>query len=644
MKKEMSAFDVRSMAEELGSLEGSFLDKVFHWGKGNFLARVNVQGEGKKEVFFKDRCWLFMPERKPETPAMPSNFAAHLRKNISNTRIGSVRQIGFDRIIVMELGRQDASYQLVFELFGGGNLLLVKDGQIINCLVQKNWRQRSIRPGETYVMPEPRFDPFLASQDDFMALLSSSQSDLVRTLATTVNLGGQYAEEVCHRAGIVKNTPVRNLDPEQQLRAWEEMQGLIRDFQGRKTAVLYTQDGEPADATPFPLHTLEAWDPQEQPSFSAALEGFLSLIHEEEEESYQDPEVLRLQRRMDMQQQTIDEFRQEAEDLRLRADAVYADYGRTDELLKVLQEQSPKLGWEKLREGALRIPFVKDIDPSKSLVVAELGGKQVSLDYRLGLDANASRIYQKGKDLNEKALRAELALKSSQEQMERRRKGLEKARVSRSRSQPTKQFWFERYKWFITSGGRLVLAGRDARTNDQVVKKHLKEDDYYVHADVHGAPSVILKKGPGATEEELREAAVFAVSQSKAWVSRFMEGSAYWVTADQVSKTPQAGEFVPKGAFIIRGKRNYQYHLPLELAVGEVLHEGARKVMCAPVDVIRKASEKYVVIGPGRNKKNDRHAAGIARAFDVPEEEVSRILPPGDVELREVKNLDLEKE
>jgi len=644
MKKEMSAFDVRSIADELGSLQGSFIDKVFHWGKGNFLARVNVQGEGKKEVFFKDRLWLYVPERKPETPQMPSNFAAHLRKLISNARIGTVQQIGFDRIITMELLKQDATYLLVFELFGGGNLLLVKEGQIVNCLVQKNWRQRSIRPGETYVMPEARFNPFLSSKDDFLGHMQNSQSDLVRTLATAVNLGGQYAEEICRRAEIMKNTPVKNLSSDDLNKVYEVMQSLIASFLDSRNPGLYTKNEEPVDVTPIPLGLGDDLQREEFPTMSAALEAFMSLIKDEEEEAFQDPEMLKLQRRMDMQMQTIDEFRQEAEDLRLRADAIYADYTRTDELLKVLKEQSQKIGWDKLKEGALKIPYVKDINPAKNTVTAELGGKQVTLDYRLQLDSNASNIYQKGKDINEKATRAELALKDSADQLERKKKGLEKVKASRSKAIPTKQFWFERYKWFISSGGRLVIAGRDARTNDQVVKKHLKEDDYYVHADVHGAPSVILKKGPGADEDEIREAGIFAVSQSKAWVSRFMEGSAYWVTADQVSKTPQAGEFVPKGAFIIRGKRNYQYHLPLELAVGEVQYEGARKIMCAPADLIRKVSEKYVVIKPGRNKKSNRHSSDLARAFEVPEEEVSRILPPGDVEIVESKNLKLDSE
>ena len=33
MKKEMSSFDVRSMANEMAALEGGHMDKVFHYGR-----------------------------------------------------------------------------------------------------------------------------------------------------------------------------------------------------------------------------------------------------------------------------------------------------------------------------------------------------------------------------------------------------------------------------------------------------------------------------------------------------------------------------------------------------------------------------------------------------------------------------------
>lgn len=49
--------------------------------------------------------------------------------------------------------------------------------------------------------------------------------------------------------------------------------------------------------------------------------------------------------------------------------------------------------------------------------------------------------------------------------------------------------------------------------------------------------------------------------------------------------------------------------------------------MCAPPSAIRNRSSKYVIIRP--TKQKGKVSAQLARAFEVPEEEISRILPPG---------------
>jgi len=54
-------------------------------------------------------------------------------------------------------------------------------------------------------------------------------------------------------------------------------------------------------------------------------------------------------------------------------------------------------------------------------------------------------------------------------------------------------------------------------------------------------------------------------------------------------------------------------------------------VMCGPVSLFEKC-EKYFIIHPGRGKSG-RKSGEMARDFNVPEEEISRILPPGDVEI-----------
>src|SRR2546422_356839 len=172
--------------------------------------------------------------------------------------------------------------------------------------------------------------------------------------------------------------------------------------------------------------------------------------------------------------------------------------------------------------------------------------------------------------------------------------------AKRARIKSTKAMWFEAYRWTISSEGFLILGGRDARTNDQLVKKHLKEGDRYAHADVHGAPSTVAKDGAGATEVTLREACEFALAYSKAWSAGLASGSAYWVLPEQVSKQAESGEFLPRGAFIIRGKRNYFHDLPVRIAIGEVEVEGHRKIMGGPVTAVAAKSTRYVVLAPGK--------------------------------------------
>ena len=105
----------------------------------------------------------------------------------------------------------------------------------------------------------------------------------------------------------------------------------------------------------------------------------------------------------------------------------------------------------------------------------------------------------------------------------------------------------------------------------------------------------------------MNEACIFAACYSKAW-NLFAEAESYWVLPDQVSKTPQSGEYVPKGAFIIRGKRNY-YKSNLEIGIGEIYINEIKKYMGAPIESIIKHSKKYFIIKPGDMKKNDASKA-----------------------------------
>jgi hypothetical protein len=200
--------------------------------------------------------------------------------------------------------------------------------------------------------------------------------------------------------------------------------------------------------------------------------------------------------------------------------------------------------------------------------------------------------------------------------------------------------WFEKLRWFITSDGLLVIGGRDASTNEMVVKKHLDNRDIYFHSDIHGASSVVLKAGDGEIpERSINETAAFAACFSSAWSKGLGSADVYWVHPDQVSKTPQSGEFVTKGAFIIRGSRNYIRGLPLTLSVGKVDYEGER-IMAGPTEAVSSYTETFATVKPGYTKKEEiarqiRNKIDAEKLFVI--EDIVRVLPSGKCDFLDAK-------
>ena len=74
---------------------------------------------------------------------------------------------------------------------------------------------------------------------------------------------------------------------------------------------------------------------------------------------------------------------------------------------------------------------------------------------------------------------------------------LKQASKNKTITKARKQYWFEKFYWFISSENYLVIGGRDQQQNEIVVKKYLKQGDIYVHADLNGASSVVIKNPSG---------------------------------------------------------------------------------------------------------------------------------------------------
>ncbi|MBU0624403.1 MAG: NFACT family protein, partial [Candidatus Thermoplasmatota archaeon] len=249
MKESQSSFDVMASVKELQALVGGHIDKIYHPRLNHLVLAVRLPGESKSFVHFRVGRWLYRSDNSSEMPQQPSDFAMMLRKRIANARICAIRQQGFDRIAIMSLEKED-KYDLVLEMFADGNVILVKDGTIIQPLTSHTWKHRDVRAKRRFEFPPAIPDPSEMSDDELLKILHSSDTDLVRTLATKLNTGGRYSEEICARTGVDKRRNSKEVTVEEAGRILKIISDFKKGISSSEKAFVIFKDTKVEDVVP----------------------------------------------------------------------------------------------------------------------------------------------------------------------------------------------------------------------------------------------------------------------------------------------------------------------------------------------------------------------------------------------------------
>jgi len=251
------------------------------------------------------------------------------------------------------------------------------------------------------------------------------------------------------------------------------------------------------------------------------------------------------------------------------------DWKELDQMIKSEQEAGNPVAQLvcslQLERNSITLQLQNNLDDLDDLDEGE-GKKLLKVQVDLGMTAhaNACALYQQRKKHEKKENKtveaSQRVLKTAEKQANSE---IKKLKVTASGFKiARKQFWFEKFDWFVSSENYLVVSGRDAQQNEMIVKRYLTKHDVYVHADIHGAASCIVRNrvdGGAIPPTTLLEAGSFCVCHSQAWNSKFTTGS-WWVYSDQVSKTAPTGEYLQTGSFMIRGKKNFLQ--PTQLLMG----------------------------------------------------------------------------
>uniref|UniRef100_A0A672J2C2 Ribosome quality control complex subunit NEMF n=1 Tax=Salarias fasciatus TaxID=181472 RepID=A0A672J2C2_SALFA len=279
----------------------------------------------------------------------------------------------------------------------------------------------------------------------------------------------------------------------------------------------------------------------------------------------------------------------------------------------------------------LKNPYISEEDPEeeeKSDVVQEKGKKNknkdkgqnkkpsknkpqlVDLDLGLSAYANAKKYYDSKRTAEKKEQKtieaADKAMKSAEKKTQQT---LKEVQTVTTIQKARKVYWFEKFLWFISSENYLVIAGRDQQQNEMIVKRYLRAGDIYVHADLHGATSCVIKNPSGdpIPPRTLTEAGTMAICYSAAWDAKIVT-SAWWVHHHQVSKTAPTGEYLTTGSFMIRGKKNFLPPSYLIMGFGFLFkvdeqsvsrHRGERKVKTVEEDLEEVTSRTAELLEDG---------------------------------------------
>ncbi|KAJ2629453.1 hypothetical protein H4R22_003307 [Coemansia sp. RSA 1290] len=641
MKQRFTALDVRSIVTAFKQrLVGLRLQGIYDVNSKTYLLKF-TKPDCKELVIIESGIRIHTTEYTRDKSITPSAFCMKLRKHLKARRLTGVRQLGMDRVIDFEFAaaagaQAEGTYHIICEFYASGNIILTDHNYNILTLLRVVHieDEKTFAVGMRYKLGDERdIEPVDAAQLVEYLQKAGPKDNLKRMLSMYGSYGPSLTEHVILLSGLsptLKVAAAMDLSPQSpQITALVEAYGKaleIVEKLGREVCPGYISflpqnDEEVFDEFgPWLFEQYRNRQYREFPSFSDAADVFFSNIeaqklktkaHQQELAAERKLEAIKQEhhgrvaalekthRKTEEQARRIEmnlEFVDQAILIIRQAVAAGMDWQELDELVRDQREEGNPVAERivQLNLSINQITLELD-DPNSSDDESDgssddesernefSGPLQVDVDIFETAFGNAQRYYNFRRQAGIKHAKtlavSSQALQSAEQKIQ---SDLRATKITATVSQMRKPLWFEKFAWFMSSDGYLVLAGHDMQQNELLVKRHLRPGDAYVHADIHGAASVIVKNKMSAAPEStsltdkalaenkpkgelsaqsippstLFQAGIMSVCQSRAWDAKILT-PAWWVEAHQVSKTAPTGEYLSTGSFMVRGKKNF---------------------------------------------------------------------------------------
>jgi predicted ribosome quality control (RQC) complex YloA/Tae2 family protein len=612
-----------------GITKDSILFKLHHTEKTDLFMMISTSG-----------VWL----TKVKIDQMePNRLLKRLRSDLLRLKLKKIEQIGAERIAYFTFEGFGKEFILVGEFFGDGNILLCnKERKILALQHSIEVRHRKLSVGLEYVQPpNSGLDIFNISESDFDDLKTT---DIVaaKWFGRTLGLPKKYVEGIFEISNVDPKKIGNLLTNEEIKKIFETTKNIVSDVvSGNHEAVIIRN--EKTEILPLKLGKLEG----EIVSANSFIEGLDTVFTENIvskgksiQSSGSDKKIKEMQTQISEQQKAIETVKERSKNITNVANSLFEMVSRG--IISIGDASAQEI----LTSHNAKLTSEKGI----SLIVVD--DEKIKINTKSSLQSIASVLFNEAKKQSGAISSIEEIKSKTEKKLEKFQSKTESEKDLIVVSEIRKKSWYERYRWFFTSDGFLVVGGRDAASNSAVVRKHLVKNDKIFHADIFGSPFFIIKDAENAPDTSMNEVAHATVCFSRAWREGLYGVSAYWVNPEQVKKSAPSGEFLPKGSFTIDGQRNFINSKNLILAVGIIPQEDGYSLTCGPPDTIKKNSICYAIIEPHGSEMAD-NAKKIRIEFLKIYEEITkkisiddfvRVLPAGKSQIKEVSVGDMQIE
>jgi len=565
-----------------------------------------------------------------------------LSREIERAKINSVSQPGSERIFFLHfINKDNKERKLVIEIFGKGNIILCDESmKILWILNPVEVRHRILKTGLEYVLPPNRGEDVFQVTLEGMKKSRQTQpenTDLVRWLSKCTSLPRKYVEEILLHSGISTKYANNLSDNDVQIiyDNTKEITSKVIDETNHEPSIIVDKLGLAIDASPIVMSG---------DSNAKKVESYMDGI-----DQVLSNEIISIGRSLKTEE-TDRKILELEHDLEEQNRAKTQVITRSQNLRRVAHElmNLSSMGIVDMNDSAVR-SLLENNDSNIGMEngITYLNIENERIKFESSIPKSSSLLFSRAKELERGAINIDKASEELRLRVEKLQNQTQKIHEKIQFSKLESKQWYERYRWFVTSDGYLVIGGRDASSNSAIIRKYMTENDIIFHAEIHGSPFFLVKNVNNQEKQNsgyVEETAQATISFSRAWKDGLSSGDAYWVFPNQVKKGAPTGQFLPKGSFVIEGKRNFCRGIELKLSIGLVQIEKKYSIVCGPLNAVRKRSLVFASLLPGGTDQMNlakRVKSEFVRAiseFDqslaefckkISLDEFIRMLPPG---------------